>query len=63
MMMRDGVYGSFIAGMVISSSKIQLVRLDTVLAFDPALTDIADLEMGFSAKRKSPDNPWTIERE
>lgn len=46
-----------------SSNKMQLVRLDTVLAFDPGLTVLADLKKGFCATRRSPNDPWTVERD
>lgn len=44
-----------------SPEKVQLVRLDTILAFDPDLTALAGLRKGYCAKRVSPDDPWIIE--
>lgn len=46
-----------------SMEKMQLVRLDTILAIDPDLSQIADLEKGFCARRESVRHPWHIERE
>jgi hypothetical protein len=46
-----------------SPKKIQLVRLDTILAFDSELIVLADLEKGYSARRKSPTDAWTFVRE
>ncbi len=46
-----------------STEKMQLVRLDTVLAFDAGLIEIADMKRGYCATRQSPNDSWTIKRE
>jgi hypothetical protein len=46
-----------------SMEKMMLVGLGTILLADPSLMNVADLEKGFSATRKSPRAPWTIKRE
>jgi hypothetical protein len=41
-----------------SQSKLQLVRLDTILKLDPAIIEISDIPIGSSARRKNPTTPW-----
>lgn len=37
----------------------QLVRLDTILAVDPSMRELADLPLGYEAKRASANSKWT----
>jgi hypothetical protein len=41
-------------------SKLQLVRLDELVRSDPTLASIADLAMGYTARRASVEKPWTL---
>jgi len=41
-----------------SMEKMQLVRLDTVLALDPSVIEVSDLPLGFSARRSDQYSPW-----
>jgi hypothetical protein len=41
-----------------SMEKLQLVRLSTILKFDPDLLVIADLPVGYVAKRTAVGIPW-----
>jgi hypothetical protein len=41
-----------------SQDKLQLVRLDTILKFDPAIVEISDLPIGSWARRKDPTSSW-----
>lgn len=43
-----------------SMERMQLVRLDTMLRIDRSLLEIADLEMGHTARRRTTEGPWTI---
>jgi len=43
-----------------SMERMRLVRLDTVLALDPTIIEIADLPMGKTARRSAHGVPWTI---
>jgi len=43
-----------------SMEKMQLVRLDTVLAIDPNVVDVADLPLGSTAKRLAKGQPWQV---
>ncbi|WP_428304049.1 hypothetical protein [Lacipirellula sp.] len=43
-----------------SMSKMQLVRLDTILTMDPSVNQIADLEIGKTAHRKGLESPWSV---
>lgn len=43
-----------------SMSQMQLVRLDTILAIDPSVADVADLTMGATARRVAKDLPWHV---
>ena len=45
-----------------SMQQMQLVRLDTILAIDPSVVDVASLEMGATAKRAARGLPWKIVR-
>lgn len=45
-----------------STSRMQLVRLGTILKMDPTLTEVADLPVGYVARRASPDQPWSYLR-
>lgn len=38
--------------------RMQLVRLDTILLLDPEIVSVADLPLGFCARRSSPSDPW-----
>ena len=38
--------------------RMQLVRLDTILNIDPSISTIANLAVGYQAKRTSPDENW-----
>jgi len=44
-----------------SMDKMMLVGLGTVLAADPSLMELADLQKGHHAIRKSLNAPWQIE--
>ncbi|MDB5386013.1 MAG: hypothetical protein JWM11_1659 [Planctomycetaceae bacterium] len=46
-----------------SMTKMQLVRLETILEIDPTVLEIADLEMGATARRIALGLPWTIEKD
>jgi hypothetical protein len=41
-------------------SKLQLVRLDTLIKLDPTLVDVARLAVGHVARRASLQDPWTF---
>lgn len=41
-----------------SMERMQLVRLETVLAIDPSVVDVADLPVGATAKRRAKGLPW-----
>jgi len=43
-----------------SMERMQLVRLDTILAIDPSISDACCLEMGCTAKRSGGDAPWVF---
>jgi hypothetical protein len=43
-----------------SSERLQLVRLDTLIALDPTLREIADLPSGAVATRSSAKDAWRI---
>ena len=43
--------------------KMQLVRLDTVLALDPGIAEVGDLPVGFCARRMDVDSPWVRSEE
>jgi hypothetical protein len=43
-------------------SVLQLVRLDEVLELDSRLTEVANLPLGFCAKRASPKDSWITEK-
>jgi hypothetical protein len=43
-----------------SMERMQLVRLDTILAIDPTVLEVSDLKMGATAKRTAPGSPWVI---
>jgi hypothetical protein len=43
-----------------SMSQMQLVRLDTILAIDPSVIEVCDLEMGATARRIEKGLPWEI---
>jgi hypothetical protein len=43
-----------------SLEQLQLVRLDTVLALDPSVVDVADLALGTTAKRGAKGLRWQI---
>jgi hypothetical protein len=43
-----------------SMDKMQLVRLDTILMIDPSVNQIADLEIGKTAHRKTLQSPWIV---
>ena len=45
-----------------SMAKMMLVGLGTLLARDETLHEIADLEMGSTARRAARGMPWVIER-
>ncbi len=44
-------------------SKLQLVRLDELLALDPTLVAVAELQVGYVAHRASVAAPWTFSLE
>jgi hypothetical protein len=46
-----------------SPDKLQLVRLATILALDPTLSELADLPLGFSATRSAPGEPWLYQED
>ena len=39
-------------------TRMRLVRLDTVLAIDPSIAELADLPLGWTARRVSVDGAW-----
>jgi len=41
-----------------STGKLQLVRLDTILRLDPSIVEVADLPIGFTARRAAVGAPW-----
>jgi len=43
-----------------SMQQMQLVRLDTILAIDPSVLDLANLGLGFLAKRSEKGAPWEL---
>lgn len=43
-----------------SMDKMQLVRLDTILKIDPTVDQVADLEIGKTAHRKTIESPWIV---
>ena len=43
-----------------SMSRMQLVRLDTILALDPTIEQLAELKMGSTARRESLDSAWIL---
>ncbi|MCF7865558.1 MAG: hypothetical protein K9M11_03560 [Candidatus Pacebacteria bacterium] len=40
--------------------QMQLVRLDTILSIDSSVAEVADIKLGFSAKRETKDSPWKL---
>ena len=46
-----------------SSEVMQLVRLDEILELDGTVVELADLPLGFCAKRLNAESKWTIEKE
>jgi len=40
--------------------RMQLVRLSTILNIDPSILTVANLAVGYQAKRTSPDDDWTL---
>ena len=46
----------------LSMSKMQLVRLGTILKIEPQLVEISDLPIGCIAIRISAEHPWVYER-
>jgi hypothetical protein len=41
-----------------SAEMLRMVRLDEIVALDPSVSGIAELEVGYSATRDSPNAPW-----
>ena len=44
-------------------SKLQLVRLDELVALNPTLLNVAQLAVGQAARRGAIDEPWTVATE
>ena len=44
-------------------AKLQLVRLDELVALDPTLVAVAELHVGYVARRASVAAPWTFSLE
>jgi hypothetical protein len=44
---------------VVLIENVMLVSLASVVALDPSLLEIADLEPGWMAQRPAPGHPWT----
>ena len=40
--------------------RMQLVRLGTILNIDPSILTVANLAVGYQAKRASPDEDWRL---
>jgi hypothetical protein len=40
--------------------RMQLVALDTILALDPSVAEVADMAVGHGARRTAPGAPWHI---
>ncbi len=43
-----------------SSQRLQLVRLDTIMALDPGLVELANMPLGYAARRVHGNAPWQI---
>ena len=46
-----------------AESQIQLVKLSTIIGLDPMIHEIADLPVGYCAKRESVSKQWIYEQE
>ncbi|MFZ6758630.1 hypothetical protein ACO0K9_15610 [Undibacterium sp. Ji50W] len=46
-----------------TANRMQLVRLETIINLDPTVIDVADLPVGYGAKRLSIDQPWIYAQE
>jgi hypothetical protein len=55
----DGIW-EFWGNEKIDESEIVVVSLSQLIGIEPAILDIADLPIEFSAVRESKDKPWTI---
>lgn len=42
-------------------NKMQLVRLDTIVALDPTIDQLASLEKGKTARRETKNSPWILQ--
>lgn len=42
---------------------MKLVRLGTILKIDPSINEVADLPIGFGARRLAIGQPWNYVRE
>lgn len=45
-----------------SMVNMKLVRLDTIIALDPKIIEVADLPIGFNARRSATNSQWMYER-
>jgi hypothetical protein len=43
--------------------RMQLVALDTILAIDPSVAEVADMAVGYGARRTEPGAAWQIAAE
>jgi len=46
-----------------SSEKLRLVKLGTIIKMDPSIKAVADLPVGYAARRTGPGHPWKYEKE
>lgn len=46
-----------------SPAQLQMVRLGTILELDPSILELADLPVGYCAKRGALGQPWNYEEE
>lgn len=54
---------AFTCGVAEDENDVMIVAMEDVIALDPSLSEIADLEPGWSAFRDSPDDPWEFEED
>ena len=60
---RDADDGSwqFLDGVAVSMADAMLVALSSVVALDPSVCELADLQLGWQATRHDANSPWQRE--
>ncbi len=53
----DGTW-QFLTGFAVTMDRALLVTLDSILAIDPSIYELADLPLGWVAKRTAAGQPW-----